>query len=137
MSSVVFDTSAVTEFAGNHVLRRVVEKLVSADWEVQIPAAVLAEALCGNPKFDVTTHQTLRRINAIDIDVACGKLAGRLRGSVQRSPSMAEPSGVDALVVAFANNADSISVIFTSDMADMQALASWTPQRVAVEPIPD
>jgi len=137
MPSIILDTTAVTEFAGNHVLRRIVSRLVGAEWGVQIPAAVLAEALSGNPRYDVTTHQTLRHIEAADVDVACGKLAGRLRGSVHRSASKAEPSGIDALVVAFANNSDSHSVIFTSDVADLRALASWTPQNVKVEPVPD
>lgn len=41
------------------------------------------------------------------------------------------------LLVAFANNSQSRSVIFTSDVADLRALESWAPQNVKVEPVPD
>ena len=140
MGTAVFDTEAVTGFARNQVLRAAVGLLIAADWDIEVPAVTLAEAITGRPRDDATTHRTLQQFGASTTSEETAKFAGFLRARVARARSSGGgpsrlPSGVDAIVAAHAALVGGRAVVFTSDVDDLSRLLSDSPQ-VSVRRVP-
>jgi len=92
-----------------------------------MPAAVLAEGvLTGHPGRDYHTQRLLTFVDTQPVDEDLGHSAGKLRVMARRSGANPLPSGVDAMVVAFADSraANNDVVIITSDPDDLRALAT-------------
>ena len=135
MSTIVFDTAALTDFAKNKALRAMVNKLVQDEaWRVDIPVAILAEAISGKPQHDVTTHRTLNNFGHEPLDYDSAKHAGTLRGRLAGGRAL--PSGIDAIVVAHAELCGDTATVITSDVDDLKRLADVCHKRVGVRGLP-
>lgn len=105
-----------------------------------MPAAVLAEGgLTGHPGRDYHLHRLLDLIDVDIVDEELGHAAGHLRTQASRAGIDPPPSGIDAIVVAYADNCatrDDV-VIVSSDPDDMIALAihGTNPSRLEVQPV--
>ena len=92
-----------------------------------VPAAVLAEGLLtGHVGHDFHVRRLLELTRVADVDVELGYAAGALRQKAIRVGYDPPPSGVDAVVVAEADDlasGDDVRII-TSDGHDMTLLAS-------------
>ncbi|MCU1355785.1 MAG: hypothetical protein JWM89_1203 [Acidimicrobiales bacterium] len=122
----VLDTGAVSALAPvDEACRARLRALWNAVDAIEVPAAVLAEGLLtGHPGRDHHVRRLLRSIAVIDIDEFLGLAAGRMRHRVATSGSKADPSGVDALVAAVADQRASVDdvIVITDDAVDLQAL---------------
>jgi predicted nucleic acid-binding protein len=121
MSTVVFDTGALTAFAGNHVLRAAVELLLDEGWDVHVPAVTLAECLTGRPRDDVVTHRTLGRFGTVVTSQSTAHYAGLMRGRLT-GKRRSLPRGIDAIVAAHAALASGKTVVFTTAAPHLTAL---------------
>lgn len=94
--------------------------------DLTVPAAVLAEGVqSGHPGRDYHVRRLLETVDVAVVDESLGYAAGGLRSLARRDGADPPPSGVDAIVVAHANERaghDDV-VIVTSDVGDIIALA--------------
>lgn len=124
----VLDSGAVTRFAFDAPAyaraRRAV--LGHADQRFAVPSAVLVECLTGIGPRDARVNAFLKECEVVEIvPLALARRAALLRTRAQRG------SAVDALVVA---PAEAGGIVFTSDHADLAALAAHA-RDVSVEAI--
>jgi hypothetical protein len=135
MTTIVFDSDALTAFAKNQTLRATVALLVDRGWDVLVPAIILAEATSGKPQTDATTNRTLLRFGTVVTDAATARYAALLRSRAIRNRAARPPSGVDAIVAAHAALARRPTVVFTSDVDDLSRLLEGHAQ-VTVRRVP-
>jgi len=128
---IVLDSGAIDQVATNQPFRTVVRELAKAGWHVVIPTVVLAEVITGRP-IDAATNHAVNRLGTEHTDEATARVAGRLRAGVERTGRQRIPSGIDAIVAAHAVGSGEQSVVFTTDVSDLQRLLADHP-RVAVE----
>lgn len=108
--------------------------------DITMPAAVLAEGvLSGHPGRDYHVRRLLDIIDTAPVDENLGMAAGILRSEARRDGADPPPSGVEAIVVAYADTraTNSDVTIVTSDPADITALAAHTQNgpRLAVQAV--
>jgi predicted nucleic acid-binding protein len=125
---VVLDTGGVEGLAPIDEARRARLRLLRerAD-DLVLPAAVLAESvLNGHPGHDFHVQRLLEMLNITDVDAPLGHAAGALRRAAIAAGQDPRPSGVDAMVVAAADErAANDEVLFvTSDADDFGLLGS-------------
>ncbi len=136
----VIDTGAVSALSpaterGRARLRALRERVD----DLTMPAAVLAEGvLTGHPGRDYHVQRLLTLIDIEPVEEDLGRAAGKLRVMTRRGGADPLPSGVDAMVVAFAESraAHGDVVIITSDSDDLRALATHAEHkhRIHVQP---
>jgi hypothetical protein len=124
---VVLDTQGLEVLADRGRRARSRLRAIRQDVDdIVVPAAVLAEGvLTGNPAHDVPVHRLLRESDVAEVTARTGFAAGALRRSALRAGGRTQPSGVDAIVVAVADQraASDHVVIVTSDPGDLTPLA--------------
>ena len=136
----VLDTGAISALSpsterGRARLRALRERAE----DLTMPAAVLAEGvLTGHPGRDYQVRRLLALVDIESVEEDLGHSAGTLRVLARRGGADPLPSGVDAMVVAYAEARavrDDI-VIITSDPDDLRALATNTERkhRIQVQP---
>lgn len=108
--------------------------------DIVLPTAVLAEGvLTGHPGRDHHVRRLLGLVSFDDIGEAVGHAAGRLRTAATRADADPPPSGVDAMVVAVADQRASTDdvLVVTSDSDDIEALAVFTvhTERFAIQSV--
>lgn len=138
MVVIVLDTGAVSRVlpssdSGRARLRALVGRSDRPD--LVLPAAVLAEGLfTGQAGHDYHVRQLLSVVRVVDIDQSLGLAAGRLRREALAFG--ARPSGVDAMVVAVADQLAAVQSveIFTTDPDDLTYLAVFAEhvERISV-----
>lgn len=136
----VLDTGAISALSpaterGRARLRALRERTE----DLTMPAAVLAEGvLTGQPGRDYHVRRLLAVVDIEPVEEGLGHAAGTLRVLTRRGGTAPLPSGVDALVVAYADSraANDDIVIVTSDPDDVRALATHTERkrRIQVQP---
>lgn len=85
-------------------------------WPQVVPPAVLAECLTGHPGRDAMVNRLLKACSVPEsFPEALGRRAGALRTRARRG------SGIDAIVVAFAEPG---GTVLTSDADDIRALTA-------------
>ena len=124
---VVLDTGGVEGLAPLDEERRARLRLLRerAD-DLVVPAAVLAESvLTGRAGHDYHVRRLLDVVDIADVDASTGHAAGALRRAAMAARMKPAPSGVDAVVVATADDrATRDDVVVTSDGDDFELLAS-------------
>ena len=125
---VVLDTGGVEALAPIDEHRRARLRVLreQAD-DLVLSAAVLAEGvLTGHPGHDFHVQRLLEVLDITSVDAFTGHAAGALRRAAIAGGKDPPPSGVDALVVAAANDraAHTEVVIVTSDRDDFEMLGS-------------
>jgi len=94
--------------------------------DLAMPTAVLSEGvLSRHPGRDSHVRRLLELLDVAPVDEKLGHAAGDLRVRARRDGSGPAPSGVDAIVAAFAYERASTDdvLIVTSDADDITALA--------------
>jgi hypothetical protein len=120
MPILVLDAGAVSRLAERSqrasalltALRR------EALWPPLVPSPVFIECLTGQPGRDASANRLLRMCNVGDrVPEVLVRRAAALRFAARRG------CAIDALVVA---SAEPDGVVFTSDLADLRALAAYS-----------
>jgi predicted nucleic acid-binding protein len=125
----ILDTSGVSALTPIDERSRARLRALRAETdEIIVPAAVLAEGvLSGHPGRDHHVRRLLGAVAIAEVDEHIGFAAGALRARTIRAGADPAPSGVDAMVVAVADERAAIDdvQIVTSDLEDLGALASF------------
>jgi predicted nucleic acid-binding protein len=129
---VVLDSGAITKVAFADLLAcSIVEDLSRRGWTVCIPAVTLAEVISGRPRTDAAVERLVKRVaHTMDCGEALAKDAGTLR-TRSRRPSLASPSGIDAIVAAVAVG-NQPSIVLTTDADDMSRLLASAPAATVI-----
>ena len=125
---VVLDTGGVSALAPAHAKSRARLRALRAGVDdLVVPAAVLAEGvLTGHPRRDFFVRRLLEHVAVVPVDEPIGLVAGTLRQAAIRGGIYPTPSGVDAIVVAVADELarrQDVEIV-TSDRHDIGMLAS-------------
>jgi predicted nucleic acid-binding protein len=124
--TLVLDAGGITALVGQRA--RLLELRRRGLWPPKVPAVVLAEALTGDHRRDFHTNRLLRTCQVRDVDEVQAREAARLRTASGRA---ARISAADSIVAAFAGSRSG-SVVLTSELRDLKALAEHTAQPVVV-----
>jgi predicted nucleic acid-binding protein len=123
--TVILDSGGVSAVAAD---RKILKALrLQGAWPPVVPASVLAESLTGDGRKDFHTNRLLRLCVIQPTTEIIGRHAGLLRHQARRG----DISAVDAIVAATADHAGG-GVVWTSDPADLRALAANTIHKVRV-----
>jgi hypothetical protein len=115
---LILDSGAVSRLAerSNQTLALILGLREEGLWPPRVPSAVLIECLQGHAGRDANENRLLKACAIVEIvPQALARRAALLRRRARRG------SAVDALVVA---SAEPGGVVFTSDPADLEALAA-------------
>lgn len=127
--TLILDAGGVSALAADR------DKLAAArrrnQWPPEVPAAVLVEALTGDPGRDSPANRLVRTCLVVDVDERLGRVAARLRTATRRAGTI---SAVDAIVVAVAQERPD-PVVLTSDPLDIGALAEHASRPVRVRAV--
>jgi predicted nucleic acid-binding protein len=123
---LVLDSGGLTMLAGNRA--RLEELRQRGEWPPIVPSVILTEALTGDHRRDFHENRLLRTCDIRPADEELARKGARLRTAVGGARV---PSGVDAIVVALADNVGGATVL-TSDPRDLRALARHTTNEVRI-----
>jgi hypothetical protein len=98
------------------------------EWPPIVPSVVLTEALTGDHRRDFYENRLLKSCDVRSVDERLARVGAALRTLALRTRN---PSAVDAVVVAFADQVGG-AVVLSSDPDDLRALAAHTSNSVLV-----
>lgn len=126
--TLVLDAHGLTSLAQNRA--RLTELRRRGEWPPLVPAVVLTESLTGDHRRDYHENRVLRAsdVQAVDEDLA--RAAAVLRTA---TAGAADPSVVDAIVVALADRVGGATIL-TADAGDLRALAAHARHEIRVHP---
>lgn len=127
--TLVLDADGLSKFAdGNRRVAAVIKAAFTRDARVIISAVTIAEVL-RHPSRDANLNRVLKRLTAVEVDVAVARAAGELLGKTNTQGTPGNPT-VDAVVAATAISADGPTLVLTSDPKDLIRLLDGTKIRV-------
>lgn len=124
--TLVLDAGGLSALTGQRA--RLQELRRRGLWPAQVPAVVLAEALTGDHRRDFHTNRLLRTCQVRAVDETQAREAARLRTATGRAGTI---SAVDAVVAALAGTRPE-TVVLTSDLLDLRALAEHTASPITI-----
>lgn len=127
--TVVLDSGGITMLARDRA--KLAELVRRGEWPPLVPAVVLTESLTGDHRRDFHENRLLRTCDIREVDEGLARTAAALRTQVD---GPRQPSAVDAVVVALADQAGGAAIV-TSDPTDIGAMARLAIHEVRVSPI--
>jgi predicted nucleic acid-binding protein len=124
--TIVLDAHGLTTLAANRALLEELRR--RGEWPAVVPCVVLTEALTGDHRRDHHENRLLRACDVRPVDELVARTGAALRSEVTGRRT---PSGVDAIVVAVADDAGGATIL-SSDPGDLRALARHASHEVTV-----
>jgi predicted nucleic acid-binding protein len=124
--TTILDSGGVSSLAVDR--QRVEELRRRREWPPIVPSVVLTEALTGDHRRD---HHENRLVKACDIRPVDELLARRAAGLRTLAARTRNPSAVDAVLIALADQLGG-AIVLTSDPGDLRARATHTSNPVEI-----